>query len=331
MAQGNGQKLMKRILTILEKHGKKAFQMARDSILEEKVIQEPVYEALRYFMEESWYDVQHPALLSLTCEAVGGDSQTTTRIGAAMVLLAGAADIHDDIIDKSLMKSSKPTVYGKFGKDISLLAGDALLFKGSMLLNEACKDLPQEQGRAILKVTEEAFYQIGSAEAKEIALRERDDLTPEDYREIIELKAAVAEANARIGAILGGGSPEDIEALAHYGRTLGFLMTIRDDFIDIYEPDELKNRTENECLPLPILYAFRNSEKKGEITHLLEKEKITEQESQEILDLLMNVEEVQELRSEMRRLAEKAQKLVTNVERNRDILTLMLDSTLEDL
>ena len=63
----------------------------------------------------------------------------TVKFGAAVVLLAGAADIHDDIMDKSPKKELKLTVFGKFGQDIAILSGDALLLKGIYLLREACK------------------------------------------------------------------------------------------------------------------------------------------------------------------------------------------------
>lgn len=331
MRKKTSKKLMEQVQVLLRERGQKAFEIAKNAILQEKIIREPVYEALRYFMEESWYDVQHPALLSLACEAVGGNPDAPIHIGAAMVLLTGAADIHDDIIDKSKTKGSKPTVFGRFGKDIALLAGDALLFEGLILLNEACDKLSEKHGRRILNLTKQAFFEIGNAEAKELSLKGNFDLDPREYHNIIEAKAAVAEINARIGAILGGGNSKEIDTLAHYGRTLGILMTIRDDFIDLFEPDELRNRAENECLPLPILYAFQNARKKNEIVRLLGRDKITEQETQEILDLIMDMKEVQELKEEMQLLVEKEKNLLNFIKRNKDTLEFLLRSTLEDL
>ena len=331
MGKKTSKKLMEQVQILLKKRGQRAFEIAKNAILQEKIIREPVYEALRYFMEESWYDVQHPALLSLACEAVGGNPDATIHIGAAMVLLTGAADIHDDIIDKSKTKGSKPTVFGKFGRDIALLAGDALLFKGLILLHEVCDKLPKKQGRAILDLTKQAFFEIGNAEAKEIGFKGKFDLDPREYRNIIEIKAAVAEASARIGAILGGGNPKEIDTLGHYGRTLGILMTIRDDFIDLFEPDELRNRVKNECLPLPILYAFQNTRKKSEIVRLLRKDKITEQETQEIIDLIIDVKEVQELKKEMQLLVKKEENLLSCIKGTKATFKLLLRSTLEDL
>jgi len=331
MEKKASEKLMEQVQMLLRKRGQKAFEIAKNAVLQEKSIREPVYEALRYFMEEFWYDVQHPALLSLACEAVGGNSDVTVHVGAAMVLLAGAADIHDDIIDKSKIKGSRPTVFGKFGEDIALLAGDALLFKGLILLNEACERFPEKQRRAILSLTKQAFFEIGNAEAKEVGFRGKFDVDPRAYLSIIETKAAVAGITARIGAVLGGGNSKEINTLGNYGRTLGVLMTIRDDFIDVFEANELRNRVKNECLPLPILYALQNTRKKSKIIRLLERDKITEKETEEILDLIMDMKEIQELKKEMRFLLNEAENLIRDVKKHRNIFRLLLWSTLEDL
>lgn len=331
MEKKKSKKLMEQAQMLLKERGQKAFEIAKNVILQENSICGQVYEALRYFMEESWYDVQHPALLSLACEAVGGNPEKTTNIGAAIVLLAGAADIHDDIVDKSKIKNSKLTVFGKFSKDIALLAGDALLFRGLTLLHEACEKLPEKQRQIILNLIKQAFFEIGSAEAKEIGFKGKYNLAPREYRDIIKTKAAVADASARIGAILGEGNPKEIDTLGHYGRTLGVLMTIRDDFIDIFEPNELKNRAKNECLPLPILYAFQNAEKKSEIARLLKKNKVTKQETQTVVDLVMSTKEVQSLKEEMKLLIKREITQLDPIEGSKANLTLMLKSTLEDL
>jgi geranylgeranyl pyrophosphate synthase len=325
-------KLMEKVQTLLKKRGQKAFEMAKDAILQEKSIDEYVYKALRYFIEESWHDVQHPALISMACEAVGGNPEKTTNIGAAMVLLAGAADVHDDIIDKSKIKNSKPTVLGKFGKEIAILVGDALLFKGLILLHEACKTLPKKQSQTILNLAKRAFFEIGNAEAKESKLKKKKyNLTPQEYSKVMEAKAAVAEASARIGAIIGCGKSKEVEALGSYGKILGILMMIRDDFIDLFEPEEIRNRAKNECLPLPILYVFQDATKKSEIAHLLKKSEITEEDVYKILDLIEETKEIQNLKKEMLSLIESGYLSLHGTIKEDKAFKLLLEATIEDV
>lgn len=332
----SSKKSMEEVTDLLEKRGKKAYEAAKEEILNEKIEYEPVHDALQYFILELWHNFQHPALLSLTCESVGGNPEDTTLIGAALVLLTGAADIHDDIIDQSRTKGSKPTIFGKFGKDIALLIGDALLLKGFRLLSKACERLPEKQGEIIADLVENAFFEIGAAEAKETSFKGNWNLAPEEYLDTMKMKAAIADATARIGAIIGGGSSDKIESLGRFGRALGILATIRDDYIDVFEPDELRNRTKNECLPLPVLYAFRDDNVKDEIINILKKRKLGEEDAYKIVGIITETEDMQVLRKEMRAFLKDGidnLKIIRNI-RNRKIynnLRKILYVMVEDL
>jgi geranylgeranyl pyrophosphate synthase len=287
-------KKIEKVKKSFEKRGKTSYKVAKREILKEKIEYAPIYDALKYFIEEFWHNFHHPALLSLTCEAVKGKTENTTWIGASLVLLTGAADIHDDIIDKSAMKESKSTVFGKFGLESALLVGDALLLKGFKLLHDACNDFTKEQKNIIIEWVKDAFFELGTAVAKEASFKGRWDLTPEEYLDVITMKAAVAEVTARLGAFIGGGSQKEVEALGQYGRMLGILATIRDDFIDIFEPNELENRIKNECLPLPILYVLRDKKMKDRVINILKRDKLTEKDT---LMIVKNIRESQAFRA----------------------------------
>jgi geranylgeranyl pyrophosphate synthase len=325
-------KMMERVRALLKEQGRRALEISEQSILKEKIEYEPLREALRYFIKETWSNVPHPALLSLACEVVGGNPEETTHVGAALALLAGAADIHDDIIDQSTIKGSKPTVFGKFGKDIALLAGDALLFKGVYVLHEAAENFTKNKKQAILELTKQAFFGISSAEAQEAGFIEKLDLSGLKYLENIKRKAAVAEATAKIGATLGDGSSDEIERLGMYGKTLAILMTIRDQFIDIFEPDELKNRAERECLPLPILFVFQDPRKKDKIERLLEKgDMMTQEDADKIVDIVMTAKEIRKLQREMWSLIKEGIQQLSFSKHDSANLRMLLESTVEDL
>mgnify|MGYP000324195744 CR=1 FL=1 len=299
-------KSIEQILSILREHGKRGFEYAQNFILREKRSLSPIYKSLMYFVEQMRSKTSvFPALISLSCHAVGGNPDVTPPISAAIILLTGAADVHDDLIDKSKVKYSKQTIYGKFGEDIALLVGDALLLEGLTLLFQECSKLSQSQSGAILNSVKQALLEIGSAETLEIKMRGRYDISPEEYYGIVKMKAAFAEACTRIGAILGNGSSREIKTLAYYGRIFGILTTLRDDFIDVYELEELQNRLRNECIPLPIICALQNKELKERLLFKLEKLKHTGSNADvyEIAKLVMNCREVRELKRKMKLLA----------------------------
>jgi geranylgeranyl pyrophosphate synthase len=318
------EEMMEQVQKILEERGRKALEMARKTVLEEEIECKEVRKALKYFITEYWHDLARPALLSLCCEAVGRDPDITTPIAIPMTLISGGIDIHDDIIDESKIKGSRPTVLGKFGKDIALLVGDALLFKGFALLYEAVeKGIPAEKLAAIIAIIKNTFFELGDAEALELQFRGRMDVTPEDYLRVLRKKAADVEAHTRISAILGDASKEEIEALGEYGRLLGMLILLRDDLIDMIDFEEIVNRIKREHLPLPILYALQNHRIKPVISSVLLKEKITKKDAKEILVETDKAEGLQYSGKLMNELARKACLHLENFERNQKYLKLL--------
>jgi len=279
----------RKIQFLFKEKGKKALEIARNLVLEEtkKIECEEVREALQYFINEYWNDVVSPALICLGCEAVGGNPASTIPIAVPLILIGGAIDIHDDIIDKSKAKYNRPTVFGKYGQEIALLVGDALLLKGLTLLQDAVKYFSREEFTNIIKILNDAFFELGDAEALEIEFRDNLGVTPEEYLHVIRKKAADVEGLFHIGAIIGGGSSEKIETLCYYGRVFGLLSILRDDWIDTIDPKELLHRILFENLPLPLLYILQNQKAKVEAKQILQKsKKITEQDIERLLEII---------------------------------------------
>ena len=301
------EEIMEEVQRIFQERGSKALEMARKEVLEEKIECKEAREALNYFMTEYWQDLARPALLSLCCEAVGGDPEATIPIAIPLSLISGGLDIHDDIIDQSKTKRSRPTALGKFGKDIALLVGDALVFKGLTLLYEAVeKGVPAEKIPLIIDVIKKMFFELGDAEALELQFRGRVDVTPEEYLRVVRKKAADVEAHTRISGILGDGSEEEIEALAEYGRLLGMILILRDDLIDMIDSKESEHRVKRECLPLPIIYALQSPKIKSTLSSILWKRKITKREAESILETISEAGGLGHLKGVMQELAGKA-------------------------
>lgn len=322
------EEITEQLLKLLEERGRKALEQARKTVLEEKIESKEVKEALTYFMTEFWHNVTRPALLSLVCEAVGGDPDITTPIAVSITLISGATGIHDDIIDQSKTKSSQPTVYGKFGKDISLLVGDALLFKGFTQLYKAVKKgVPAEKIVAISDVMKRAFFELGDAEGLALHFRGRTDVTPEDYLCVVRKKAADIEAYTRISAILGDGSEEEIEALGEYGRLLGMLVILRADMIDMLDLKESIHRIKKEHLPLVILYALQNPEMNSVLRSLLKKTK-TLKDAEKLSMFVDKAGGFVRMEEYMNKLAEEARLKIEKIKHNKEYLELLVQGTL---
>jgi len=329
----------KSMLTVQQVHrllcgyGKPAFKVAQKIILEENIENRNVREALDYFIREVWLDMEYPGLMALACKAVKGKPDKTLRLGASLVLLRGAMDVHDDIIDEQETKAGKPTLYGKYGQDMAILAGDVLFYEGLAHLNEAILHFRIEERQEIADMVKEALFEVGTGIANEVDYRGNFDLLPEDLMRIITQKAACAEMHARLGAIVGGGDKAEEDALGIFGRLLGVLTVMRDEFIDIYEPEELQNRKEKECLPLPLLFAFKDIDVKREILTILEKRKLVGSDSRKIVNIVLRSEGMKELKKQMDDLKKTALSSLKVFEEKKTAQSLrrLLDPLYEDI
>ena len=303
-------KLTERVQRLLEERGSKPLEMARRAVLEEKIECKEAYEALKFFMSY-WKDTARPTLMSIVCEAAGGNEEIIVPVAASIVLISGGIDIHDDIIDRSETKLSHLTILGKFGGDIALLAGDALLFKGLTLLCESVKKkVSAEKISVVFKLINRMFFELGDAEAVELQFRGRTDISPEEYLRLVRKKAADVEALTRISAILGGGSEEEIEKLGEYGRLLGMILILRDDMWDTTDFAETSHRIKNECLPLPILYALQFEETKPRVASIILKESITRRDAREIREIATKSGGLRQSRRIINKFAKKACRVV---------------------
>jgi len=297
---------MKELQKIFKKRGSEPLEMARREVLSEKLESKAAREALRYFITKLWQDRSRPSLMSIACEAVGGNPQHTTSMAISLTLMSGAMDIHDDIIDQSESKYGQRTVYGKYGRDVALLVGDALLLKGLTLFNKALEsDISSEKRRTILDIAKNMFFELGDAEAMELEFRGRLDVMPDEYLRVLRKKAADVEAHTRISAIMGNAKPQQIEALGEYGRLLGMLVLLRDDWIDVYDAEECVRRIKKEALPLPLLYGLQDAKLGDRLRPILGK-RMARKDAELISNIIQDSHIQRKYAALMRDLARKA-------------------------
>jgi geranylgeranyl pyrophosphate synthase len=284
------------IRKVLKKKGGPALKKARKTILRNFKDDKYSSQALRYFSKVTLHNALpvFPALISISCEAVGGDAEKTTLFGEAIVLISAAADLHDDVIDQSLVKGSKQTVFGKFNAATAILAGDILLAQGFMQLTEAAESITKIDSKKIIKLVSEAILEICSAESLENQLRNKNDLKPEEYLEVIRLKAVVPELSMRIGAILGNASVEQTDSLGSFGRIYGMNSLIIEEFTDLLDIEEVRNRLENECPPLPMIYALQNEQIRTKLAPLLSSN-LSKDSHKKILEIVLDSKEIEVL------------------------------------
>jgi len=176
-----------------------------------------------------------PIILLLASECVGEIDDNIFAAACAIEFLHTESVIHDDIIDNETLRRQKDPFHIKYGYNTSVLTGDFVL---GLILNIASRI----NNPRITKNLATAAMMMSEGEVLEGRLETSEDVTFDDYLKVIEYKTATAfETASRLGAMISGGSEEEIESLADYGKNIGIAYQIRDDLLDWQNEDKLFN------------------------------------------------------------------------------------------
>ena len=318
------------VVAELKKGSEKGRALAKQILLAEKMEPQDLHNACEYYVEH-WNDFTHPGLFSVACEAVGGDPGESMLAQAAIAIMAAAFDLHDDVLDKDIIKNRTPTIYGEFGFEIALLLGDAFLIEGLKVLVEALTKFPREKANKMIETTKNLLFEVGNAHSLEICLKKSKCMTFNDYMMIAERKGASIQADMMFGALFGGGDENEVETLAKLGRIIGILVILRDDLVDIFDIQELRQRIGVHDLPLPLLFAMQDDKINPEVMSILSKPKLTSRAVAELVDLILETEPVKELKEKMQLLIEEGLTLLKKLKKRKlarslqTILTFMLE------
>jgi octaprenyl-diphosphate synthase len=223
-----------------------------------------------------------PLILLLAAESIKISNRDNSYLTDDIFLAASAIEllhtesvIHDDIIDQENLRRGKPSFHVKYGYNSSILTADFVL---GIILNIGSKinnpTVSGELSKAAIKMSE--------GEMMEIQMGRNPDISIRDYIQVLENKtASLFEASSKIGAILGGGTQDEIHSMAAFGHLLGIAYQIHDDLVDWNNEDRLfnalirKNNTSSEIVTemedLYLGYSNRAKDELGKLQNSLPK------------------------------------------------------------
>ncbi len=177
-----------------------------------------------------------PLICLLACEAVGGDPRTARASAAAVEHFHTAALIHDDIEDSSLTRRGEPCLHIREGDGLAINAGDLALslVTGAVVEDPVLDDATKlrvlgELVRMTTRTIEGQALDIGWARD------DRFDLSVDDYLVMANHKTAYYSGAVplAVGAIIGGGTESQVEALRAFGMAAGLAFQIQDDVLNL--------------------------------------------------------------------------------------------------
>lgn len=143
--------------------------------------------------------------------------------------------LHDDIMDKATVRRGQPTVHLKWNENTAILSGDLM----QIIAYELMRQAPEKMLPDVIQLFNTTAIQVCEGQQYDMEFESREDVTPEEYIEMIRLKTAVLLACAlKIGAIIGGASEQDAQYLYDFGIYIGLAFQLKDDLLDVYGKPE---------------------------------------------------------------------------------------------
>ena len=139
--------------------------------------------------------------------------------------------LHDDLMDHADMRRGHETVHKKWDANRAILSGDTMLLQAF----ERVEDCDPAKLPAVFKVFIQTTLEIGEGQQLDVEFETRNDVTEDEYIEMIRLKTSVLLACAcKVGSIMADAPAEDVENMYKFGEKLGLAFQLQDDLLDVY-------------------------------------------------------------------------------------------------
>lgn len=194
-----------------------------------------LYAPIRYTLEQSGKRVR-PVLLLMAYNIYKDKIEDALYPATAIETYHNYTLIHDDVMDRASIRRGKPTVCAKWGDTAAILSGDTML----VLAYEFLSHVPAEKLPRVLSLFTETAKEIGDGQQYDLDFENRDNVTEEEYMEMIRLKTSVLLASAlKMGGILADAPESDLKNLYSYGEKMGLAFQLQDDLLDVYADEAL--------------------------------------------------------------------------------------------
>lgn len=189
-----------------------------------------LYKPIQYTLSSRGKRIR-PILTLMACEMFNGDIDKVLPQAIAIELFHNFTLIHDDIMDDAPIRRGKDTVYKKWNTNVAILSGDTLFALAYRFAQQADKEILPE----ILNVFNNTAIEVCEGQQFDLNFETNDNVTVEEYIEMIGLKTAVLfGASLKIGSLIAGASEDDARNLYNFGLNIGIGFQLKDDLLDTF-------------------------------------------------------------------------------------------------
>lgn len=204
---------------------------------EETGHQKTIFQAMNYSVRAGGKRLR-PMLMEETYRLFGGQGQEIEPFMAAIEMIHTSSLIHDDLpcMDNDQLRRGMPTVWVKYGYDMAVLAGDALLIYAVETGIKACamtRDGNKVAQAVGILAKKTGIYGMIGGQVVDVQLTNQP-IPREKLDFIYRLKTgALLEAAMMIGALLGGASEIELGQVERMASLIGIAFQIQDDILDV--------------------------------------------------------------------------------------------------
>jgi len=198
-----------------------------------------IYDASKHLIHAGGKRLR-PFLTLKACEIVGGRRGDALPVAASIELVHNFTIIHDDIMDEDERRRGVPTVHVLWGVPMAIAAGDMLFAKAYEAALRSAGSVSPERLLEIIATITNATISVCEGQASDMLFEERRDVSEEEYLDMVYKKtSAMLEAAAKVGALIGGGSPIQVRKLGDLGRYAGLAYQMIDDILGLTADEKI--------------------------------------------------------------------------------------------
>ena len=172
-----------------------------------------------------------PQLVLMACEALGGDVERAILPAVGLELFHNFTLLHDDVMDRADVRRGQPTVHRRWNDNVAILSGDAMLTMAAQHIAQA----PSKCAQQVMELFNRTAMEIYEGQQWDMDFEHRDDVSAEEYLEMIRLKTSVLLGCAcEMGALIAGAPHDTCERFYKVGEQLGLMFQMQDDLLDVW-------------------------------------------------------------------------------------------------
>ena len=205
-----------------------------------------------------------PSLCMFTTEVLGGEASEALPAAVSLELIHNFSLVHDDIQDDDDLRRGRESVQAKWGPEQAINAGDGLKDLSSLALTRLGEGTQPRKTLAALDALNSYSLRMIKGQVQDLEYATRDNLSVEEYLDLISKKTcSLLEAAFHLGGLYAG-TPEIIPDLKTFGRHLGYVYQIRDDWLGIWgEPSKSGKSASTDLYEkkksYPVVYTLREA------------------------------------------------------------------------